>query len=267
MTVASFVFVGLGLHDEVDVTLRGMEAARGCDVLYAEFYTSRLLGTSIDRLAERYGQPVRVLSRAEVEEADRLVEAAKEQDVGFLVAGDPMAATTHVDLRLRLHRAGVPTRVVAGVSALTAAAGALGLQAYKFGRTTTLPFREEGYAPTSPYEALAANRAAGLHTLALLDLREERVMTAREGLTTLLELEEEVGGGVFGPDRVACVVGRLGAPDPTLLADRVHALLDRDPGPPLHTLIVPGDLHFLEVEALEAFAGLPRAVAAELNPP
>ena len=263
--MGGFVFVGLGLYDDRDVTLRGLEAARAADALYAEFYTSRLLGAAEGDLEARFGKPVRVLSREEVEDGALLLEAAGEQSVAFLVAGDPMAATTHVDLRLRLHRAGVPTRVVHGVSALTAAAGALGLQAYKFGRTATLPLREPGYAPASPYEVLAANRSAGLHTLALLDVKADRLMTAPEGLAYLLECEEELGRDAFGRETLACVVGRLGSPEPTLLADRVHGLLEADPGPPPHTLVVPGDLHFLEVEAMVEFARLPPPIARELS--
>ena len=44
------VFIGLGLFDEKDLTVRALEEARSCDVLYAEFYTSRMAGTSIERL-------------------------------------------------------------------------------------------------------------------------------------------------------------------------------------------------------------------------
>jgi diphthine synthase len=34
-----------------------------------------------------------------------------------------------------------------------------------------------------------------------------------------------------------------------------------DFGPPLHTLVIPGKLHFMETEALVAFAGLPPELA------
>ncbi|MEE9593075.1 MAG: diphthine synthase [Thermoplasmata archaeon] len=263
--MAELVFIGLGLHDERDLTVRAREEARSCDTLVAEFYTSRLTGSSVKRLAAVLRKEIQVLRRDEVEEGDRVLEAARNGKVGFLAAGDAMAATTHVDLRLRAHRLGIPTRIVPGVSALTAAAGALGLQHYKFGRTTTLPLREAGFSPTSPYEVVVANLAAGLHTLALLDLKEDRLMTPREGLEYLLETEERAGGGAVGPETLACVAGSLGSSRPTLRADRIEALLTVDPGPPLHVLVVPGGLHFMEVEALVAFAGLPEAVAEVLN--
>lgn len=41
--------VGLGLHDEKDVTVRGMEAIKGSDRVYLEAYTS-ILGVGKERL-------------------------------------------------------------------------------------------------------------------------------------------------------------------------------------------------------------------------
>ncbi len=262
--MGELIFVGLGLHDEKDVTVKGLEEARSCATLFAEFFTSRLMGTTPERLSEVYGRDVQVLTREEVEGGDLVVDAAREKKVGFLVAGDPMAATTHVELRLRAHRAGIKTRVLPGVSSLTAVAGALGLQVYKFGRTISIPFPEKGYRPWSPYQGLQQNLDANLHTLALLDIKGDRYMTASEGMEYLLRLEADRSEGVFTPETLACVVGRLGSPKAWQLAGRVRELLRTRLGPPLHVLVVPGELHFMEVECLVAFAGLPQALARTL---
>ncbi len=264
--MGELIFIGLGLYDEMDITLKGLEEARSCDTLFAEFYTSRLLGTTIEKLTDLHGREIRVLTREDVEGGDQVMEAAKKGRAGFLVPGDPMAATTHVDLRLRAARSGVLTRLVAGVSSMTAVAGALGLQAYKFGRTTTLPYPEEGYRPVSPYEVLASNHGAGLHSLALLDIKEDRYMTAREGMEYLLACEEELSKGVFGLDTLACIAGRLGSSNPSLRADSVRTLLKEEFGPPLHVIVIPGKLHFMELECLKQFAGLPENLARALSP-
>ncbi len=39
-------FIGLGLYDEQDISVKGLEAVRAADTVYAEFYTSRLMGTT-----------------------------------------------------------------------------------------------------------------------------------------------------------------------------------------------------------------------------
>src|SRR5256712_12279238 len=170
--MGELVFIGLGLDDERGITLRGLDEARAADLVSAEFYTSTLPGASIDAVEDLIDRQIHRLSRKEVEDGQLLLAAAASGTVAFLVPGDRMSPTTHVDLRLRAEASKIRTRIVHGVSILTSAAGALGLQAYKFGRTTTVPFPSTGFVPTSPLEAILENRRAGLHTLGLPDLRE-----------------------------------------------------------------------------------------------
>ncbi len=42
-------FIGLGLFDEYDISLKGLEAIREADLVYAEFYTSCLMGTNLEK--------------------------------------------------------------------------------------------------------------------------------------------------------------------------------------------------------------------------
>jgi diphthine synthase len=256
--MGELVFIGLGLHDERGITLRGLEEARSADVLYAELYTSGLAGASLDSVQRLLGKEIRTLSRTELEGGRDILDAAARQKVALLVVGDPMAATTHVDLRLRAASAKIPTRIVHGVSILTAAAGALGLQVYKFGRTTTVPFSSPRFSPTSPLEAVLGNRRAGLHTLVLLDLREDGAfLPPAEAIASLLRMANDLGTKDLGPHSLACVLSRVGSPDGQAVAARMEDLSQRDFGPPPHCIVIPGPLHFLEKEALAAFAGAP----------
>lgn len=169
-----------------------------------------------------------------------------------------MAATTHVELRLRAHDAGIATRIVHGPSIATAAAGLLGLQSYKFGRATTVPFAAAGFRPVSPLDVISENRKRGLHTLVLLDLKEGgEFLTAQEALRYLLDLARERGIDAIAEDTLACVISQAGSEKPTVTAGRVKDLIARDLGPPLHCIVVPGELHFLEKEALVKLAGAP----------
>src|SRR5712692_8163934 len=256
--MGELVFVGLGLHDEKGLTLRGMEEARSAEVVFAELYTSALTGSGLESVERLIGKKIRKLTRTEVEDGRVILDAAGRQHVAFLVPGDPMAATTHIDLRLRAAAAKIPTRIVHGVSILTAAAGTLGLQAYKFGRTTTVPFPSAGFAPTSPLEAILENRRAGLHSLVLLDLREDGSFLApRDAIASMLRMAAAVGTSEFGPHTLGCVLSRVGSPEVRAFAGPIAELADRDLGRPLHCLVIPGTLHFLEKEALVAFAGAP----------
>jgi diphthine synthase len=169
-----------------------------------------------------------------------------------------MSATTHIDLRLNAIRQGIKTKIIHGSSIFTAVPGLLGLQNYKFGRTTTLAYPEKDYFPTSPYNVIDYNKKLGLHTLVLLDIQAEKkkFMTANEAMNLLLEMEEKIKGSVFKQDSILCVVARAGSDEPVVAAGNIKQLIDRDFGPPLHTIVVPGKLHFMEFEALKVLAQL-----------
>ena len=254
------VFIGLGINDERDITLKGLEEARNCDTLFSEFYTAALMGSSPEKLEEAIGREIIHLNREEVEGGTTILERAKKERVALLTAGDPMAATTHADLRLRAEKEGIPTEVVNGVSILVAAPGALGLQHYKFGRTTTIPFVEEGYFPISPYEAIVNNFEAGMHTLVLLDIHadEGRYLTADEAMKTLLMMEEKAEGDFFAKHPLVCGLGRVGSEKAVIKCGDIHSLKEEDFGPPLHCIIVPGPLHYMEKEALKILGNAPQ---------
>jgi diphthine synthase len=252
--------VGLGLYDEKDLTLRGMEEAESADIVFSEHYTSRLSEDAISRLSKAIGKDIQMLSREEVEAGSRILEACREKRVALLVVGDPLTATTHMDIRIRAEREGIETIVVHAPSVLTAAPGLLGLQHYKFGRTTTLPFPQEGYLPTSPCEMILENLERGLHSLVLLDIDSEndRYMTANEGMLLLTEMARKLGMEErLPPETLVCVVARAGSPDCVTAAGRLDQMKLRDFGEPLHSLVIPGTLHFMEEEALQIFAGAP----------
>ena len=255
-------FVGLGLHDERSVTVEGRDAIRDADRVFAEFYTSKLAGTTVEALESHHCVDIEVRSREGVEvDPSPILDAAVEEDVVFLTAGDTMISTTHVDLRLRAHDRGIETRVIHGTTAEAAAASLTGLQNYRFGKATTLPFP---YAhgvdgvPGSVVDTITDNRARGLHTLVYLDIK---VGTGPHGLDPDHEeyMTADFASGELAAelDAVGVVVARAGSHDPLVVADRLDALAARDFGAPLHLLVIPGDLHLLEREALLGLADAP----------
>ncbi len=247
-------FVGLGLWDERSITIQGREAIREADAVFAERYTSRLAGTSFDRLESFHDCDIQLLDRAGVEQhPEPVLDAAEHGDVAILVGGDPMVSTTHIDLRLRAASRDIETQIIHGTSAASAAAGLTGLQNYRFGKATTIPFPEtfggEG-VPGSVIDTIEANLDRGLHTLAFLDLDEsgERSLTA------------DVAAGLLAdhaPTWPGVVVARAGSDAPLVRANRLEQLAEADFGDPLHLLIVPGDLHEMEADALVTFADAP----------
>jgi len=247
-------FVGLGLYDERSITVEGRDALDDADRVFAEFYTSKLSGASVADLEAYHDTEIEVRDRSGVEQdPEPILDAAARGGAAFVVAGDPMISTTHTDLRLRAHERDVATRVIHGTTAQAAASSLTGLQNYRFGKATTIPFAygdNGGGAPDSVLDTIDANRERGLHTLCYLDIRaaEDRYMTASTAA-------ERLAPGLDDP--LGVVVARAGSPDPVVAADRLSALADRSFGAPLHLLVIPGDLHHVERDAVVGLADAP----------
>lgn len=163
------LLVGMGMGRLEGMTTEAIQAATQADHRRYEAYTALWPEDELARLEVTVG-PVQRVMRPEVEEPEELFALAKDSLVALLVVGDPLQATTHVDLQLRAREVGVECHVFHGISITSVVTGAVGLSNYKFGRQTTLTYPYGDWIATSPMEVLAANWEQNLHTLALLDL-------------------------------------------------------------------------------------------------
>ena len=180
--------IGLGLSDEWDITLRGIQAIKASARVYLEAYTSILM-VEKDRLEAFYEKPLILADREMVEsQSDVILHNADTEDVSLLVVGDPfgcdnpffllnptqnpffISATTHTDIILRARALKIPTRVIHNASIMNAV-GACGLQLYNFGQTVSLVFFTDTWKPDSFYDRVKENVDLGLHTLVLLDIK------------------------------------------------------------------------------------------------
>jgi len=161
--------IGIGPGDIDHMTSKAKRIARGCRKRYLEGYTAAIPPEQ-EALLEDVVGPWERLMRPSVEKPEVLLEEAREQSVALLVVGDPMQATTHIDLEARCMEQGVGFEVVPGMSATSLAVSLSGMQSYKFGRQVTLPYPYGEYLVTSPMEMILSNRNSGLHSLVLLDL-------------------------------------------------------------------------------------------------
>lgn len=248
-------FIGLGLFDEKDVSLKGYDAIKNAEIVFAEFYTAFLSGTTKENLENFYKKKIIELSREEVENGEIILKNAKEKNVAFICAGDSMMATTHLDLRIRAKEEGIKTKIIFGTAILTAVPSLLGLQHYKFGRTTTIPFAEKNYFPESPYNVIKNNLKNELHTLVLLDIQKDKnlFMSVNQGIEYLLKIEEKKKENVFTSETMICGIARVGSDDFVVKYGKVRNLLKEDFGSPLHCIVVPSKLHFMEEISLKKF--------------
>ena len=161
--------IGIGPGKVSSMTLEAIDLARHADVRLYEAYTALWSEEALLELEKKIGS-IRRIMRPAIEQPEDLLEMAKNQLVAVLIVGDPMQATTHIDLQLRAENAGVSVHIVHGISITTLVPGVTGVSNYKFGRSTTLTYSYGEWIATSPLEVMLQNYSQKLHTLVLFDL-------------------------------------------------------------------------------------------------
>ena len=247
-------FIGLGLNDEKDISLKGLEIVKKADFVYLESYTSKL-NCNLNYLESLYGKKIIIASRNLVEnEAEKTILAnAKNHDVAFLVVGDVFSATTHMDLYLRAKGLAIKTRIIHNASVFTAV-GITGLQLYKFGKIASIPFHNENVEV--PYDILALNQKNNLHTLLLLDLKEDsnNSLIVNDAIRYLLKVELKRGERIFTDSTLCIGCAKLGSLDEIIKAGKAKDLLKFNFKEGMHCLLVPSkQLHFMEEDALKLY--------------
>ncbi|VDM01860.1 unnamed protein product [Schistocephalus solidus] len=168
-TLTMLYIIGLGLSSIEDISLTGLNAVKKCSHIFLDAYTS-ILTHGIEDVSKVCGKEVKLADREFVEQDESIISLSKDEDVAFLVVGDPLGATTHTDLIIRAIQANIQYKVIHNASILTGV-GCCGLQLYRYGETVSIPIWDELGSPESFYTKIMDNYGRGLHTLCLLDIK------------------------------------------------------------------------------------------------
>ena len=279
MNSGGLFLIGMGPGGISNMTEGAITMAKTADHRFYEAYTALWSKEDIFELEERIGS-IENIMRPEVEKPDKLLELASHSSVALMVVGDPLQATTHVDLQLQAAEAGVSCSVIHGISITGIVSGAIGLSNYKFGRQTTLTYSYEGrWIATSPLEVIGLNHAQGLHTLAFLDLDptgagvgNQRPMQPKDAHESLLlmaeklllnseEMSTDTALDKIKLDSVIKICNKISSLMVVLCSDmgtskqKIRYLsiselpLATEGG--LHCLVIPGELNEVEITALQ----------------
>lgn len=230
--------IGIGLGDEKDITVKGLESIKKSKLVYLEGYTSRLQ-VKINKLESFYGKKIKLLKREDIENNEKIINEAKKKNVSVLVIGDVFAATTHIEFVMRAKKE-VKVEIIHNASVLNLVSET-GLSLYNFGKITSLPFENENI--NAPFNVWKENR--DMHTLVLLDLNEEKIMGGKEAIEYFLK-------NGMSNEQLCVVCCGLGSKKQKIVAGKAKELLfDINIYP--QCLIIPGKMHFIEEEFLREF--------------
>ena len=238
--IMAFYLIGLGL-DVHSISAEALEVLRKCDVVYLENYTVNF-PYSLEELSISLGVEVRALFRERGEDESIVLEA-REKDVALLAYGDALSATTHMQLIMKCKREGISYSIFQNASILIAIART-GLSPYKFGKILSMPsWKEHTNRPTSFVSYLKDNASIHAHSLILTDI----------GLSlgdSLEQLEESCRKEDLSLPEKIVMVSCAGARNEKIYFDSIDSLKNIETLMPF-CLIIPGELHFAEEEALE----------------
>ncbi|MFA6269255.1 MAG: diphthine synthase [archaeon] len=254
--VSMLYLIGIGLKPE-HVTLEAIETIKKCDTAFVEVYTSQYAQGFIDELKELTGKKFLELNRNEVEEQfESALMSANKNNVGLLIFGNPLTATTHIQLLLDAKEKGIKYKVIPGIS-ITNMIAESGLDEYKFGRTVTICYHVEGFEPESFYDQIKENQKSGLHTLCLLDIKKDqkpqKMMNAKEGIEVLEKIAEkrnEHNNWLY-----VALIG-MGSEKQKILAGHTQIIESKEIYETFpQSLIIPGKLNEKEKECLTQLHG------------
>lgn len=241
--------IGIGLCDEKDITVKGLEAVKKCDPVYLENYTSKLQ-CSVKDLEKLYSKKILLADRNLVEDGKEIIERAKKSNVALLVVGDALSATTHTAIILEAKRRKIEIKIIHNASIMTAIA-ATGLQLYKFGKTTSIPYPEKSFSPESAYDTVKTNLKNNLHTLLLLDIKPDKMMSCDEAKKILLGIEKKRKEKVVSEKTLCVCCSALGSDKQEIKLSSLGKQCKLKNFP--QCMIMPAELHFSEEEFLNEF--------------
>ncbi len=242
-----FYLIGIGLYSEKDLSIRAVEIIKTCDKAYAELYTADI-NFNQKNFQKLTDKKVQLLNREQVEQSNKFLEEAKTKNICLLVPGDPLFATTHLEILQRAKKQNIKFKIVHSSSVQTAI-GETGLSLYNFGKITSLPRPQKNFFPTSFYDIILQNRKQGLHTLLLLDIG----LDINHAIDILLQVEKQKQKKLFTDNLKLFGCAQLGSEMQMIkyctLKEMKYSHLGKTP----HCIVIPAKLTHYEEEFIKTF--------------
>lgn len=244
-------FVGLGISGFKSIPSEALDILSKADIVYLEQFTSPIEKYDLDKIKNATRGEFKFAKRWMVEDGNEILQNAKKKKIVLLSYRDPYIATTHIELRTRAIEEKIKTYSIHASSSLTAMIGECGLHFYKVGRIATI--MDEMKSLTTPYYIIYKNVIEGNHTILLLEYSQDNdfFLDPIEALNGLLETEKGQRRNVISSSTYAIVASRIGFKDQSIISGKISSLKKKDFGKPPHTVIIPGRLHFTELDALK----------------
>ncbi|MDD5054347.1 MAG: diphthine synthase [Candidatus Nanoarchaeia archaeon] len=248
--------VGCGISGHGSITVNGLNACKKSDFVYIERYTGFMDDCELSKLESLIGKKIAELSRNEVESGfeKKILPKASEKNVALMVVGDPLSATTHIELLKECKELNIKCGVIHS-SSIHSSLCETGLFIYRFGKSASIPYPEKNYNPTSFFDIVLKNYENDAHTIVFLDIKkdENKYMRVSEGIKILLKISAE-RNAFFNEETEVIGVCRLGFKDQSIVFCKAKEFSDLNLKGVPQVLIIP-KLSPIEREYVEFLYG------------
>jgi diphthine synthase len=244
---------GLGISGIESISIETQKLLKNADIVYLEQFTSPVTKLESNNIRKLVKGEFKIAKRWMVEDGKEILKNSKKKNVVLLTYGDPYIATTHIELRTRAIQEKIKTKTIHAASSITALVGECGLHYYKIGRIVTV--MKDPKTLTTPYYVMYSNALAGNHTVLLLEYNQDEgfFLEPVNALLDLLSTEKEQKRKIISSSTFVIIASRIGFKNQAITAGKISNLIKKNFGKPPHTIIIPGQLHFTESDALKVF--------------
>ncbi len=239
-------FIGLGLNPPETIPVAGIKLSNEIDIKFLDIYTTKIDKGLIAVLEERlHVQPA---NRSVLEDFNKIINLAKNQDLCIYIYGDPFIATTHQALKIEALKRGISVKSIYAPSFLNALLGETGLHIYKIGFIGTLLANDKSSAQYI-YRNVKKSLEMGKHSI-LIVYSSDEVLTLKESLGLLINVENNYKENVFGPNTGLIIAGDLGKEEQEIISGKIKDLEQIEFNHSIFVIVVPSELHFTEEDSL-----------------
>ncbi len=245
--------IGLGLRGVKSLTLEEFDVLKNSDIIYFETYTSVSPENTLNYLNIITGKKVIGADRNFMENTNGIIENSSKKNVSLIVTGDALSATTHNEIREEALKNSIDVKIYENASIITAFVSKTGLFNYKFGQIVSIPYIHENFFPLSVYDKIYNNYENKMHTLLLLDLKDNKTMDPYSGIQILSYMENKKNKNLINDNTKIIIGTKIASTDEQIIyTDVKNAIKNKISGSPA-SIILPSELNDKEKEFINLF--------------
>jgi diphthine synthase len=265
--------VGTGVNEYNSMSLDSISVLQKSDFVFIERFTGYLSDVFIDHIYSflspfpnvgKKNPELQVVNRWFIEDGRDILQKAKDNDVSIIIYGDPLIATTYVELLVRAKKQSVNYRIIHASSGISTLMGESGLHPYKFGKMVTM--MTDPMSSITVYNTIYENLCRGLHTLILTEYRYDDKENNRSAkindasfflppikvIELLLDRESEFKLLNLSEDSFIIVASKVGTNQSQIKSGKIKSFLKSEFEKGHTSIIIPGSLHFTEEDSIRS---------------